>query len=60
MLPVSKADDGATIRCEAEHPALQEALSARKLLTIHCKHYYYSSIALLSASSLVLNQADIS
>ena len=37
MLPVSKADDGATIRCEAEHPALQEALSARKLLTIHCK-----------------------
>ena len=47
MLPVSKADDGATIRCEAEHPALQEALSAEKLLTIHCKHYYYSSIALV-------------
>ena len=37
-LPVSKADDGATIRCEAEHPALQEPLSARKFLTIHCKH----------------------
>jgi len=39
MLPVSKADDGATIRCEAEHPALQEALSARKLLTIHYPPY---------------------
>ena len=37
VLPVSKSDDGATIRCEAEHPALQEPLSARKLLTIHCK-----------------------
>ena len=36
-LPVSKSDDGATIRCEAEHPALQEPLSARKFLTIHCK-----------------------
>lgn len=40
VLPVSKSDDGATIRCEAEHPALQEPLSARKLLTIHCKCVY--------------------
>ena len=39
-LPVSKADDGATIRCEAEHPALQEPLSAEKSLTIHCKQSY--------------------
>ena len=37
VLPVSKSDDGTTIRCKAEHPALQEPLSARKFLTIHCK-----------------------
>ena len=43
MLPVSKADDGATIRCEAEHPALKEPLSARKLLTIHCKSFLFTT-----------------
>ena len=37
ILPVSKTDDGTTIRCEAEHPALQDPLSAKKFLTIHCK-----------------------
>jgi hypothetical protein len=40
VLPVSKSDDGATIRCVAEHPALQDPLSARKFLTIHCKHVH--------------------
>ena len=42
ILPVSKTDDGTTIRCVAEHPALQEPLSAKKFLTIHCKLLSYS------------------
>ncbi len=37
VLPVSKSDDGSTVRCEAEHPALSTPLSAYKLLTIHCR-----------------------
>jgi len=39
ILPVSKSDDGTTIRCEAEHPALQDPLSAKKFLTIHYPPY---------------------
>jgi hypothetical protein len=40
VLPVSRDDNGATVRCEAEHPALPEplnALNTEAKLTIHCK-----------------------
>lgn len=36
-LPVSKADNGAAVRCLAEHPTLDKPLEAKKFLTIHCK-----------------------
>lgn len=36
-LPVSKADNGAAIRCVADHLTLQEPIAARTTLTIHCK-----------------------
>ena len=36
-LPVSKDDNGATIRCLAEHPTLESAMSTKTQLTIHCK-----------------------
>ena len=39
MLPVSKADNGVTVRCVAEHPALQKPLEQKTFLTIHCKFY---------------------
>ena len=38
MLPVSKADNGVTVRCVAEHAALEKPLEDYSLLTIHCKH----------------------
>ncbi len=37
-LPVSKEDNGASISCVATHPALDESLSTKKPLTIHCKY----------------------
>ena len=37
MLPVSKGDNGATVRCVAQHPALQKPLEQKTFLTIHCK-----------------------
>ncbi len=36
-LPVSKSDNGAVVRCVAEHPTLDPPLSAKAALTIHCK-----------------------
>ena len=36
-LPVSKADNGAIIRCLAEHPTMETPLSAQTAITIHCK-----------------------
>ena len=41
VLPVSRDDNGATVRCEADHPALLEEASTLKTeskLTIHCKY----------------------
>ena len=38
ILPVSKEDDGANVKCVVTHPALDEAMSAEKPLTIHCKY----------------------
>ena len=35
MLPVSKADNGATVRCVAHHPALEKPLEQNTFLTIH-------------------------
>ncbi len=37
-LPVSKGDNGAVIRCIAEHPTSDPPLSAKTQLTIHCKY----------------------
>ena len=37
MLPVSKSDNGATVRCVAQHPALEKPLEQKTFLTIHCK-----------------------
>ena len=37
MLPVSKSDNGATVRCVAQHPALDKPLEQKTFLTIHCK-----------------------
>jgi hypothetical protein len=39
-LPVSRADNGAIIRCLAEHPTLEAPLSTKTTLVIHCKHLY--------------------
>ena len=36
-LPVSKTDNGAQIKCSAEHEALNKALDSLTDLTIHCK-----------------------
>ncbi len=36
-LPVSKEDNGASIKCVATHQALNEPMDAEKPLTIHCK-----------------------
>ena len=36
-LPVSKADNGAKIRCVATHPAIDESISTESPLVIHCK-----------------------
>ena len=36
-LPVSKTDNGAMIKCSADHPALKQALEAATSLIIHCK-----------------------
>ncbi len=36
-LPVNKEDDGAILRCVAEHPALDQPLEANTELTIHCE-----------------------
>ena len=41
-LPVSKADNRATVKCLAEHPTLlQKPLEAKANLTIHCKWILY-------------------
>ena len=37
MLPISKGDNGATVRCVAQHPALEKPLEEKTFLTIHCK-----------------------
>jgi hypothetical protein len=45
VLPVSRDDNGATIRCEAVHPALMEpktTLNTEAKLTIHCKFVFLS------------------
>ena len=40
VLPVNKADNGAAVRCVAEHPALgDKPLKAKKFLTIHYPPY---------------------
>ncbi len=36
-LPVSKGDNGAEVRCEAEHPTLERPILAITSLNIHCK-----------------------
>ncbi len=38
VLPVSKSDNGAAVRCEAEHPALPAGrpIAAETTLNIHC------------------------
>jgi len=38
-LPVSREDNGATLRCIAEHPTLDPPLSDRASLVIHCKDF---------------------
>ena len=40
VLPVSRDDNGATVRCEAEHLALEPktSLVTESKLTIHCKY----------------------
>lgn len=42
VLPVSRDDNGATVRCEAEHPALEVkvTLNTESKLIIHCKLTY--------------------
>ena len=40
MLPVSKSDNGATVRCVAQHPALEKPLEQKTFLTIHCKYIH--------------------
>ena len=39
ILPVNKGDNGAAVRCVAEHPALDRDLKAKKFLTIHYSPY---------------------
>ena len=54
MLPVSKSDNGATVRCVAQHPALEKPLEQKTFLTIHCKFipFIYSFIVILIIVSL--------
>ena len=44
ILPVSKEDDGANVKCVVTHPALDETMSAEKPLTIHCKYLIYFTL----------------
>ena len=39
LLPVSKSDNGATVRCIAQHPALQKPFEQKTFLTIQCKFH---------------------
>ena len=40
MLPVSRDDNGKTVRCVGEHPTLLKPMEEQTFLTIHCKFAY--------------------
>ena len=50
MLPVSKSDNGATVRCVAQHPALDKPLEQKTFLTIHCKFSNFDALIMNSMS----------
>ena len=48
-LPVSKDDNGAKISCVATHQALDEPMSTKKPLTIHCEYKVQKNWSLFSS-----------
>ena len=57
MLPVSKSDNGATVRCVAHHPALEKPLEQKTFLTIHCKYFLENNSNILKLKLKITAQS---
>ena len=49
-LPVSEDDNGATIRCSADHPTMETPMATKRQLTIHCKRNQTITVSIYSTT----------